>query len=71
MRHEKDTLFADPSYLIEVPKSQVTGFGSTPAQAYAIRLKGIMERLAQVLKTKRGFEDTLKKKLSTSKVFAL
>ena len=71
VRNEKETLFADPSYLIEVPKSHVTGFGSTPAQAYAIRLKGIMERLAQVMKTKAGFEDTLKKKLSTSKVFAL
>ena len=71
VRHEKETFFADPSYMIEVPKSQVTGFGSTPSQAYAIRLKGIMERLAKVVKTKKGFEDTLKKKLSTTKVFAL
>ena len=71
VRHEKDLLRADPSFMIPVKKDQVTGFGSTPSQAYAIRLKSIMERLESVMKTKSGFESTLKKKLSVTKVFAL
>lgn len=71
IRHEKNILKADPSYLIPIKKDQVTGFGSTPAQAYALRLKAIMDHLEVVMKTKSGFEDTLKKKLETEKVFAL
>lgn len=71
VRHEKSILKTDPSYMIPVTKDQVTGFGSTPHQAYAIRLKSIMERLVKVIKTKKGFEGTLKKKLSMTKVFAL
>ena len=71
IRHESEISTGDPSFFIPLKKDQVTGFGSTPIQAYQIRLKSIMERLKSVVKTKEGFEDTLKKKLSISKVFAL
>ena len=71
VRHESKIIKGDPSYFIPLKKDQVTGFGSTPIQAYQIRLKSIMERLKTVMKTKDGFQDTLKKKLSITKVFAL
>ena len=71
IRHESEITTGDPKFFIPLKKDQVTGFGSTPIQAYQIRLKSIRERLKSVMKTKKGFEDTLEKKLSISKVFAL
>ena len=71
IRHETELFTVDPSYLVPLKKDQVTGFGSTPAQAYAIRLKALKEHLENLRQTKMAFQETLKEKLAIQKVFAL
>ena len=71
IRFEEELFKVNPDYLVPVSKDQAVGFGGSPAQAYAIRLKGLIERLEKLREIKKSFNKVLEDKLKIKKVFAL